>query len=368
MQHPPSQRSVMTLDAGGTNFVFSAFAAGRQVATPVRMPTQSRDLEACLDQILTGFAKVKSQLERPPIAISFAFPGPADYESGIIGDLGNLPCFRGGVALGPMLQDAFGIPVFINNDGDLFAYGEGKAGFLPYVNERLKAAGSRKRYQNLLAVTLGTGLGGGLFSRGRLHAGDNGSGLEIWCNRDPEGLSQPCEEKISIRAVRREYAALTGIPFDRAPEPKDIYRIATGTAEGPAEQAREAFSRLGRALGDVLADLSNAVDGLVVVGGGLSGAHSLILPAAVQRMNEAYSMPDSGRAPRMESVCYNLEDPDDAQRFLCIEPRMIRVPRSTRTIPYDPHKRIGIGVSRLGTSEAIAIGAYAYALERLDAG
>jgi glucokinase len=368
MQHRLDERSVMTLDAGGTNFVFSALAAGREVATPVRMPTQSRDLEACLDQILTGFAKVKTQLAQAPVAISFAFPGPADYERGIIGDLGNLTCFRGGVALGPMLEEAFGIPVFINNDGDLFAYGEGKAGFLPYVNRRLEEAGSSKRYQNLLAVTLGTGLGGGLFSRGRLHTGDNAAGLEIWCNRDPAGLPRPCEEKISIRAVRREYAELTGIPFDDAPEPKDIYRIATSAAEGPAAQAREAFARLGRDLGEVLADLSNAVDGLVVVGGGLAGAHSLILPAAVQRMNEPYSMPDARSVPRMESVCYNLEDPADAQRFLRVEARMIRVPRSTRTIPYDPHKRIGIGISRLGTSEAIAIGAHAYALERLDRG
>jgi glucokinase len=65
------------------------------------------------------------------VAISFAFPGPSDYPRGIIGDLGNLPCFRGGVALGPMLEDTFEIPVFINNDGDLFAYGEAIGGFLP---------------------------------------------------------------------------------------------------------------------------------------------------------------------------------------------------------------------------------------------
>ena len=36
-----------------------------------------------------------------PVAISFAFPGPADYEHGVIGDLPNFPAFCGGVALGP---------------------------------------------------------------------------------------------------------------------------------------------------------------------------------------------------------------------------------------------------------------------------
>ena len=95
------------------------------------------------------------------MAISFAFPGPVDYPAGIVGDLGNLPGFRGGVALGPMLEDRFKLPVFINNDGDLFTYGEAICGFLPYVNERLKAAGSAKQYKNLFGVTLGTGFGAG---------------------------------------------------------------------------------------------------------------------------------------------------------------------------------------------------------------
>ena len=57
------------------------------------------------------------------LAISFAFPGPADYPNGIIGGwLPNFPSFRDGVALGPFLQEKFGVPVFINNGGDLFAY------------------------------------------------------------------------------------------------------------------------------------------------------------------------------------------------------------------------------------------------------
>ena len=95
-------------------------------------------------------------------ALSFAFPGPADYPNGIIGDLKNLPAFRGGVPLGPLLAETFGAPVFINNDGDLFAYGEAMAGLLPEVNGMLEAAGSPKRFRNLLGVTLGTGFGAGL--------------------------------------------------------------------------------------------------------------------------------------------------------------------------------------------------------------
>ena len=51
--------------------------------------------------------------------------------------------------------------------------------------------------------------------------------------------------------------------------------------------------------------------------------------------------------------------------FLGSEVREIAVPGSTRTVRYDPLPRTGAGISRLGTSEAVAIGAYAFALRQL---
>ena len=44
----------------------------------------------------------------------------------------------------------------------------------------------------------------------------------------------------------------------------------------------------------------------------------------------------------------------------------VTVPGSTRKVAYDPLQRIGVGLSRLGTSQAVAIGAYAFALTALD--
>ena len=137
MQLNTDSRIVMTLDAGGTNLRFSAIRAGELLFEPIHLPTEADNLTRCLGNIVEGFSQVRTRCPAPPVAISFAFPGPADYPAGIIGDLGNLPCFRGGVALGPMLEEKFGLPTFINNDGDLFAYGEAIAGFLPYVNEKL---------------------------------------------------------------------------------------------------------------------------------------------------------------------------------------------------------------------------------------
>lgn len=96
----------------------------------------------------------------------------------------NFPAFRGGIALGPYLEEKFKIPVFINNDGNLFAYGEALAGALPAINEKLAAAGSPKRYKNLLGITLGTGFGAGVVIDNRLLTGDNGCGGDVWIMRN----------------------------------------------------------------------------------------------------------------------------------------------------------------------------------------
>src|SRR6185437_10253313 len=125
-------RVVMTLDAAATSFRSSAMCGNKLVVPTVTMPSNADDLDRCLKNLVEGFDLARQKCPQPPVAISFAFPGPADYPNGIIGDLPNLPAFRGGVALGPMLQEKFGIPVFINNDGYLFSYGEAIAGFLPY--------------------------------------------------------------------------------------------------------------------------------------------------------------------------------------------------------------------------------------------
>lgn len=360
------KRIVMTLDAGGTNFVFSAIQGNNEIVPPVTFPSHADNLDDCLATLVNGFTEIKEQLPAHAVAISFAFPGPADYPAGIIGDLGNLPAFRGGVALGPMLQEVFHLPVFINNDGDLFVYGEAIAGFLPYVNGLLEKAHSPKRFHNLFGVTLGTGFGGGIVRNGELFIGDNSGAGEIWLMRNKVDPSVNAEEGASIRAVQRVYAERSGIGFEQAPAPKEIFEIGAGRAKGNASAALEAYRRLGEVVGDALANALTLIDGLAVIGGGLSGAHSLFLPALVSEMNGKYHLPDGKNFPRLEINVYNLEDADERDIFLTGAKKEIAVPGTARTVQYDPLRRIGVGISKLGTSEAVAIGAYAFALHALD--
>jgi glucokinase len=359
------ERIVMTLDAGGTNFVFSAMQANRPVVKSFALPSNADNLERSLKTLIEGFRRVQEQVPAPPVAISFAFPAPADYFNGIIVGPRNLPAYRD-VAVGPMLEDEFALPAFINNDGDLFAYGEAASGFLPYVNGMLKDAGSPKRYRNLFGVTLGTGLGGGIVRDGELLTGDNSVAGEIWLMRHKLEMDVNAEEGASIRAVRRLYAATCGMALDDAPEPRVIFEIAEGRTEGNRQAAQEAFRRMGEVAGDAIAQAITLIDGLVVIGGGMAGAHRQFLPAIIDEMNGTYRAPNGERFRRLIPKAYNLEDAAQRDVFLRGEAKELQVPGSARRVRFDGLQRTGVGISRLGTNEATAIGAYAFALSRLE--
>jgi glucokinase len=360
------ERIVLTLDAGGTSFRFSALCGGKPITNVLSLPSRANDLVECLSTIVAGFTQVKQQCPRAPVAISFAFPGPADYPNGIIGDLPNLPAFRGGVALGPMLSEKFGVPVFINNDGDLFAYGEAIAGLLPHVNGLLAKTGSPKRFHNLVGLTIGTGFGGGIVRDGELFIGDNSIAGEVWLLRNKLDPAMNAEEGASARAVRRVYARETGGMLAEVPDPKTIHEIGLGRAPGNAAAAREAFRQLGECVGDALASVLTLIDGLAVIGGGLAGAWPLFLPTVVGELNGNYVGPNGKSFHRLASTAFNLEYAAQLGTFLEGETREISVPGSSKRVVYDPLQRVGVGVSRLGTSEAIRLGAYSFALRKLD--
>ena len=355
---------ILILDAGGTGFKFSAVQDAREIIEPFTIPSAAPTLEEVLQKLITGFHECETRCGCKATAISFCFPGPADYPNGIIGDLPNLPTFRGGVPLKQVLENEFHVPVFINNDGDLFAYGEALSGLLPKVNKTLEEQGNPKRYKNLFGVTLGTGFGGGIVINKVLLNGDNSAGGEIWCSRNCLYPNTIAEDSVSIRAVRRVYAREAGMAFDEAPQPYDIFKIAQGEQAGNKEAALKAWDELTTVLADVLCNGLRFTDGLVVIGGGLSGAWPVFMPMLIRKMNEPYQV-NGNVIPRMETDVYNLMDAEDLKRFTEKSGKMVKVPFSEQEVWYDPSKRVGVGVTTLGTSSAVAVGAYAFAMEQL---
>ena len=358
-------RIVMTLDAGGTNFVFSAMQANEEIVNAICLPSNADNLEKCLGVLVEGFTKVREVLIEKPVAISFAFPGPADYVNGIIGDLPNLKAFRGGIALGPFLKVKFGIPVFINNDGDLFAYGEAIGGVLPEINNLLAESGSQKRFNNLLGVTFGTGFGAGVVTNGKLHLGDNGSGGDVWVFRHKKYRDWITEEGVGIAAIKRMYANFSGDTNSEI-SPKDIFDIAEGTKAGNRKAALKAYSEMGEEAGNTIAHAITLIDGLVIIGGGLTGAAKFFMPSLINELNGIIGRMDGDIFPRLQMKAYNLGIKDELKAFLKGNSTLVNVPGTSRMVNYDSAKRIGVAVSKLGASKAIALGAYAFALHKLD--
>lgn len=351
MSPPTDQPLVLTLDAGGTNFSFAALRGGQRVAEPVVLPAEAHDLDRSLANLFEGFQRVAEDAGGQAQAISFAFPGPADYAAGVTYNVGNLPAYAGGVPLASILQERFDVPVWINNDGDLFALGEASFGRLSEINRRLEKEGSERRYRNLIGLTLGTGFGGGVVIDGRLLRGDTGVSGEVWLLRHGLRPGMNVEEGISIRAVTGGYGRVANDPQASERTPHDIARIAEGELDGDGDAARAAYAEFGSVLGDAIANLVTVLDGAVVLGGGLSKAHSLFMPALVEMTVANFSAECDQR--RLEQCIYNLECHRQAEAFFC-------------PTDDDPAtRRIPIAVSQLGANEAVSRGAYAVAVQAL---
>lgn len=357
--------TVLTLDAGGTNFVFSAIRDFKEVTDSITVPSQSHDLKACLECIIQGFESLGNQVGHFD-AISFAFPGPADYPRGIIGDLPNFSAFQGGVPLGPILKEKFGVPVFINNDGNLFASGVALSGYLPDLNSRLAEAGSSKRFNNLIGITLGTGFGCGIVTNGQLLVGDNSSGAEIHNTLNSSNQNWNAEESVSTLAIQRVYADEAGVLFSPELWPKDIYGIAKGLEKGHKRAALEAFWQYGTALGASIVNILTLIDGIVVIGGGLSASWDLFAPAMFTEINRPIENFRGESRCRLSFRVFDLEDPSTFDEFAKGHRVELEVSGSTKSVIYDKMPRTGVALSKLGGSRATLLGAYAFACQQLQ--
>ena len=98
-------------------------------------------------------------------AVGIGTPGPAKYSEGIIIHCANLPKFTN-VPISKMLKEKLGKPVILENDANAACFGE-------FV------AGAGKNIKNMVFFTLGTGIGGGIISDGKLLRGSGGNAAEL---------------------------------------------------------------------------------------------------------------------------------------------------------------------------------------------
>ena len=106
---------------------------------------------------------------------------------------------------------------------------------------------------------------------------------------------------------------------------------------------------------------------IVVIGGGISASKKYFMPALLEEMRGTVRTLSGDTLQRVQMKVYNLEDDAEFEAFAKGDARKIKIYGSKETVTYDPQKRIGVMIDKIGTSKAISVGAYDFALDQLDA-
>ena len=108
------------------------------------------------------------------------------------------------------------------------------------------------------------------------------------------------------------------------------------------------------------------IDGLIVIGGGITAAAKYIMPSLLESMRGKIHTLDGDELNRVQMKIYNLDDEEEFAAFARGEQRSLKVYGTDKEVIYDPQKRIGVAISKIGASKAISVGAYTFALNQLD--
>ncbi len=213
------------------------------------------------------------------LGIAVGVPGLVDQQNGLLLFAPNLGWKN--IPLGAILRDSFSVPIFVNNEANMAALGEHYFGAAQGENE-------------LLYVSVGTGLGGGIVRDGRLVGGNTGFAGEFGhMTMRPNGYPCNCgnqgcwETEVSQSALFRYIKqAITQGDSSNLPEmvESDLEQLNISMVIEAAQRgdhvALGALNQVGHKLGIGIASLVNALNpGLVVFGGSLSLAGEFLLPA-----------------------------------------------------------------------------------------
>jgi len=205
-------------------------------------------------------------------SLAAACPGPMDPINGIVVSPPNIPEWRY-FPLQEFLHNTFSIPVAINNDANLAAYGEWHFG-----------AGQGSK--DLIYLTISTGIGSGIILNNKLFIGPRGFGSEIGHTTiNHEGPECACGQKGHLEAIASGPSIVRWVKSQLAdeslrehfPEGELTAKHISDAAEDGNQLAVAAYERAGKYIGIAIADLLHIFNvSLIIIGGGVSKAGDLL--------------------------------------------------------------------------------------------
>jgi len=258
-------------DIGGTNIRTARYTANGELLQRARhrTPTDSSG-DAVIEQLADAIREVLPHHDGVK-AIAISAPGPIDPFTGIVFRAANVPSWVN-FPLKDKVESIFKLPVAVGNDANLAAMGEWKFG-------------AGRGHNDLLFLTISTGIGGGAIVGGRLLVGAHGLAAELGhITISPDGPVCGCGRRGHLEALasgpaigraarRRLYAGAKSKVYDLVNgKIEDVTAQHVGEAaalgdEFAINQLAEAGTYIGRALADFL-HFSNP--SIVIIGGGVA--------------------------------------------------------------------------------------------------
>ncbi|UQZ88393.1 hypothetical protein C4J81_03885 [Deltaproteobacteria bacterium Smac51] len=272
-------KTYLTMDVGGTNVNAGLVdGEGRILARrhfPTRTGRSQHDLTIDMVANLKELAS-EAPAGASPLGLAVGLPGWINYEEGVLVEAPNMPGWVN-VPVVKIFSEALNMPVRLENDSNMYALGEW-------------SRGAGRGLHNLLVITLGTGVGGGLILNDELWYGSFSSAVEIGhipiepengaiCGCGRRGCLETVASATGMSRLGREWLA-AGRPTIYTGSPEDLNtKVLHDLALEGDQMALAVFRRAGEALGMILTGIINLL-GLegIVIGGGAARAMDFIEP------------------------------------------------------------------------------------------
>jgi glucokinase len=290
-----STRETIGVDLGGTKMQVGVVDSDQHIRHESKESSIGLSEEDLVEDL--GRELMEAREARPDVlAAGLGIPATIDRDRGVAIQAVNLEISD--VPLRDLMGERLGLPVFLDNDANLAA-----------LAEHLYGAG--RGAQNVVLLTIGTGIGGGLVLNGEVYRGSTGAAAELGhIVIDENGPrcqgncpNHGCVEALaSGTALAREGKAAA----EREPDSALGRALATGPIVGRTvtdlaaagdSLAGEVLADAGKHLGVALASLANIFEpDVIVIGGGVSAAGELLIGPARQELN-ARALPPMNRTP-----------------------------------------------------------------------
>jgi glucokinase len=264
------------VDLGGTNLRAAAVDRSGTILAKITANTQlSAGRDVIVNDIATAIQGVKLRVEHGELAgVGIGIPGYIDIATGVVLGSANLPDFTG-FAFRDAVQRRIGIPIILENDANAAALGE-------------QWIGAGRGVKDLVLLTLGTGIGGGIIVDGKILHGFLGMAGELGhMTVIPDGNPCGCgnygclERHASATAIVGMGRAL-GLG-DQNLTSEEVYNLAVSGNE----RAKAVFESMGRALGMALANLVNIFNfPLFLLSGGVLPAWDVFAPSMFEQVRK----------------------------------------------------------------------------------